>query len=809
MNARAPFGEIATDRRRAPLARARTHDESERTMSAVIPFVRPLHVWPMVATGAGRILRVEAALIRAGIRIASDHGISDEGEPWFVFCRPDGDAIMHFARIDGSYLIASDVLDHPVRGCGFPSADRPDRPAPSPSPAHPGGGRGTKLVVHPAALLAALVAAAALILSSEDAHAGEIEPGLPASASSFRLTTPPRWRRDRVRPSAAPRRKDGGAGRAGQRPHPVRGDHPLHDDLRGGSPGERPWPGERGSRPNPVGSGERHAHAMAQGDLASGLGSGAAAGTGATSHDPARDPDRTGQRRQSGHRLHGAGPIRPVDRIDLPQRQASPCGPRGDTDRAGRRSQRRAHAGRRRDRSGRNERSTGRGDGHADATIASSAGYVADGSDPRGNAPQPSASELTTSSRLAGAAHPTQGSGEPASQARILTTGQTETGRIAAVSALREGMTGAAIKVVAHWPRSPREGPKVERADDGPSHGPGPSGQSDLPGRTLHRPRRRSYQRRRAKTRRRPQVARTRAPETDPASTGGGLPPRQGPLMRRRHRPALRMEIRTRRLRGRGAGERCSPRSVASHASPEANAANTGGGPTSHGQNPTRPIKRRRAIRGMSPHGRRITRVRVHHPVRRTRPGPGKQEASHADQNTSDPSSPSSSGRHDAMDHDAATQGGFGPTGRSVIPGKGGCDVVRPGPEKLAGGPEQSQGHGPSSEHGLPGQKGDEQDHSGPNTSANAENQTGRASTMRPTRAKPSPNRTNPSQPQATTRRTKRPQAARLPRMAVRHLRPRPVLSPLARPGPPRNTPITERRGLPHKRRRGGSAFPR
>ena len=148
-------------------------------MSAVIPFARPSVAgstsWSQQELA--EFYRVEAALLRAGIGIASEHGLSDEGEPWFVFCRPDGDAIMHFARIDGSYLIASEVLDRPVRGADFRAMiDQIARLHPNLLPI-PAVAAGTKLVVHPAALLAALVAASALSLSSQDAHAGEIDVG--------------------------------------------------------------------------------------------------------------------------------------------------------------------------------------------------------------------------------------------------------------------------------------------------------------------------------------------------------------------------------------------------------------------------------------------------------------------------------------------------------------------------------------------------------------------------------------------------------------------------------------------------------
>ncbi len=149
------------------------------TMSTVIPFFRPSSArqgnWSQQELA--EFYRVEAALLRAGFSIASEQGLSDEGEPWFVFCRPDGDAIIHFAKIDGSYLIASEALDRPVRGTDFRTLiDQIARLHPHLLPI-PATGTATTLVVHPAALLAALVAAIALSLSSEDAHAGPLVAG--------------------------------------------------------------------------------------------------------------------------------------------------------------------------------------------------------------------------------------------------------------------------------------------------------------------------------------------------------------------------------------------------------------------------------------------------------------------------------------------------------------------------------------------------------------------------------------------------------------------------------------------------------
>ncbi|WP_407518505.1 hypothetical protein [Methylobacterium oryzisoli] len=147
-------------------------------MGAIISFFRPAPTtqgaWSQQELA--EFYRVEAALLRAGMRITCEQGLSDEDDPWFVFCRPNGDVIMHFARIDGSYVIASEALDQPMRGPDFRSllnqiaAQYPTLlPIPRAEP-------GAKLVVHPAALLTAIIAAAALSLSPDEAFASGIAP---------------------------------------------------------------------------------------------------------------------------------------------------------------------------------------------------------------------------------------------------------------------------------------------------------------------------------------------------------------------------------------------------------------------------------------------------------------------------------------------------------------------------------------------------------------------------------------------------------------------------------------------------------
>lgn len=65
------------------------------------------------------LFRVKHLLGAAGIFSDTDRGLSDEGDPWFVFCHGDGEVFIHFCRIDAFYLLDSPSLDQPLRGHDF------------------------------------------------------------------------------------------------------------------------------------------------------------------------------------------------------------------------------------------------------------------------------------------------------------------------------------------------------------------------------------------------------------------------------------------------------------------------------------------------------------------------------------------------------------------------------------------------------------------------------------------------------------------------------------------------------------------
>lgn len=138
--------------------------------------------------------RVESALIRAGIRVGTDRGLSDENEPWFVFYRSDdGEVVIHFARIDGEYLIAGPAYEEIARGFDFTALVR------NLVARHPLIRRsesGGNLSIHPAALLVAVVGTAffktgearAAETGQSNANTGHNRPALLSTSGGASLT---------------------------------------------------------------------------------------------------------------------------------------------------------------------------------------------------------------------------------------------------------------------------------------------------------------------------------------------------------------------------------------------------------------------------------------------------------------------------------------------------------------------------------------------------------------------------------------------------------------------------------------------
>ena len=140
-------------------------------LQAVLQFsrkIRPSSGWSR--QDLAEFYRVEGVLIQSGLRIESDQGVTDEGDPWFVFCRQGGDdPVVHFARIRGEYIIAGPAFGGIVRGRDFRSMvqDLISLHRLLPGSVRPNG----NLFLHPTAILVAIVGAA--FFRASDASAAD------------------------------------------------------------------------------------------------------------------------------------------------------------------------------------------------------------------------------------------------------------------------------------------------------------------------------------------------------------------------------------------------------------------------------------------------------------------------------------------------------------------------------------------------------------------------------------------------------------------------------------------------------------
>jgi hypothetical protein len=156
-------------------------DDARRTINLVFkqnvalfsPAPRKSRDWS--AQDLAEFYRVESALIQGGMRVVTDRGLSDEGDPWFVFCREhDGEPIAHFARIDGQYVIASPAYEGMTRGLDFRVMVQELIERHKLSLINNDRDKNSNIHIHPAALLIVLVGAAFFKTPSQ-ANADELK----------------------------------------------------------------------------------------------------------------------------------------------------------------------------------------------------------------------------------------------------------------------------------------------------------------------------------------------------------------------------------------------------------------------------------------------------------------------------------------------------------------------------------------------------------------------------------------------------------------------------------------------------------
>ncbi|WP_108398034.1 hypothetical protein [Devosia submarina] len=104
------------------------------------------------------LYRAVASLAQSGIVVDVDRGLTDEGDPWMVLCRLDGEVFIHFCRLDGQYLLDSPALARPLRGEHFAElVDLFIAQAARAAAPNVVAFRASKVFLHPAALLTILV----------------------------------------------------------------------------------------------------------------------------------------------------------------------------------------------------------------------------------------------------------------------------------------------------------------------------------------------------------------------------------------------------------------------------------------------------------------------------------------------------------------------------------------------------------------------------------------------------------------------------------------------------------------------------
>lgn len=120
------------------------------------------------------LFRVRQLLSSANVPVETDRGVTDEGDPWFVFCHANGEVFIHLCRIDGLYVLDSPNVLRPLRGADFNEliADFTNQAIPAGSSEDDPERRvirlerGGKIRLHPSAMLAALIWT--LFLASEE-----------------------------------------------------------------------------------------------------------------------------------------------------------------------------------------------------------------------------------------------------------------------------------------------------------------------------------------------------------------------------------------------------------------------------------------------------------------------------------------------------------------------------------------------------------------------------------------------------------------------------------------------------------------
>jgi hypothetical protein len=149
--------------------------------------------------------RVVALLARSGLAVSLQTGLSDEGDPWAVIVRDDtGDVLVHLARMDGQFVVASAAGPPARRGRDLRAVV--DAAMADSSMVSASVRKSDSLFLHPATVLAAFIVTAWAHTETLQNRYMRLEPASDDPASPDQRAT---------QPQAPPTARNGGAVEAG------------------------------------------------------------------------------------------------------------------------------------------------------------------------------------------------------------------------------------------------------------------------------------------------------------------------------------------------------------------------------------------------------------------------------------------------------------------------------------------------------------------------------------------------------------------------------------------------------------------
>jgi hypothetical protein len=184
-------------------------DDAFDAVSAAGISVAPFRAAPKGDWGNQELASIHRAvrLLRsAGVTVETDRGVTDDGSPWTVFCTPQGDVLVHIARIDSEYFLDGVGLNAPLKGKTFDDlvnrfVERVGDRTTSEKQTNLSNlldlatRRNRKVFVHPAAQLAALIWTAMIVKDLSIAQAadtyGQAPQGEPEELTLDLLNTGP------------------------------------------------------------------------------------------------------------------------------------------------------------------------------------------------------------------------------------------------------------------------------------------------------------------------------------------------------------------------------------------------------------------------------------------------------------------------------------------------------------------------------------------------------------------------------------------------------------------------------------------